>query len=219
MRISDDDLYEWKAVRRPAVSRVDQLSVQPAGEQKLLLGSLAVTGPGGVRAVEVSENNFLSFATRDGDLMFLNMAIADADQRPLLSVIDNVVRYKDDRISFDSRPGRVCVTAELSAGILPFWLPGAMRQKHPSCLVDGRVLVTDLKVLEPALVSFEGILAEADQAVVVSDDALTFFPAPGPGLTLAGGGKETVLHYGGDINTAFFRMLATGGFSSASASG
>lgn len=204
LRVTDEDLYRWKALKRRP-SRVDQVSIEPAQEQKLLLGSICVSGPQGVRVIGLSDTNFLAFTRRDEDLMFLNIGIADREQKPLLSVTENVVRYKDDRISFETVPGHVRIMAELASNILPYWLPGVMKEKHPSCLVDGQILVADLKVQAPGVVKVDGVWCNNDTAMVISDGALSFYP-PENGLTLVGAGLESVLHYTGPIDQSLFAL-------------
>jgi hypothetical protein len=203
LKITDEDLYRWKAFKRRP-SRVDHIAIEPSEQQKLLLGSIAVTGQHGIQVLKLSETNFLSFLRRDDDLMFLNIGVSDLEQKPLLSVTENIVRYKDERIYFNSIPGHIKVTAQLSTNIIPFWLPNAMRQKHASCIVASNILVIELKVTSPGVVKVDGIWCDHDNAVVVSDGFVTFYPG---GFSITGQGEHSVLYYGGPIDSSFFGKI------------
>jgi hypothetical protein len=62
-------------------------------------------------------------------------------------------------------------------------------------------LIIELKVVSPGVVKVDGIWCDHDNAVVVSDGLLTFYPG---GLSIAGKGEHTVLYYGGPIGSSFF---------------
>jgi hypothetical protein len=92
LTISDETIYDWKAIKRESVNR-DHLYIEPAATSKMLLGSLAVTGDSGFTVFELTKSNRLTFRMVDEEIFLLNLSISDLKGNELLKVSENHVKY------------------------------------------------------------------------------------------------------------------------------
>lgn len=88
LKIDEEILYRWKGIKRPPI-KGDHLYVEPGNSSKLLLGSIAVTGPSGLRVFELSSTNKLSFRIVDGDIFLVNLRITTVTGQEVIRVVDN----------------------------------------------------------------------------------------------------------------------------------
>jgi SEC-C motif len=211
--IDDDTLYRWKAVDRDgAAARRDHIYVEPATNSFLLLGSLAITRQEGVIVFDFSQRSRLSFELVDDDVMLIDLAVRDASGREVLRAVKGHVRHDAvPPLSYERVPGHVRVTAPATTTFLPEWVAASLRFIEPNFVRDGRIALLDIQVLEPGYVRVQGLWPDNDTAVVITERLLTFLRRDGSGpISLAGGGKDTVLHYAGPITTALFTFGAAG---------
>jgi hypothetical protein len=211
--IEDATVYRWKGIQRDSggPSR-DHLYVEPAAQSLLLLGSLAITGQRGVIVFDFSQRSHLSFELVDNDVMLIDLGIVDAAGREVLRVVKNHVRHGAvASVSYKRVPGHIRITAPASEPFLPEWVAGRLRYIEPEFVRDGRIVLLDIEVIEPGYVRVQGLWPEDRTAVVITERLLTFLrdDVPGP-ISLAGAGKESVLHYTGPITTALFSFGAGG---------
>jgi len=110
--ISDDTLYEWKTILRDRPPDPSPIFVEAGSDAKLLLGSIAVTGNGGLIVFDLSPSSRLSLTIKDGDIFLINLAISDTTRRELVPIVDGHVRVRDPGIDLEHRTGLVRVTAQ-----------------------------------------------------------------------------------------------------------
>jgi hypothetical protein len=210
--ISDEILYAWKRIVRRDAGARGHIYVEPGDQAKLLLGSVAVSGEdAGLLVFELSENNRLSFALRDGEIVLLNLAVADRRGRELVKVVDGHVLMLDgDTATFEQRPGRVSVTVPMHGRYLARRAVEMVRVQEPTFAETGVLTMLDLEVIEPGLVRVQGIWTRGLDAVVITRERLAFVsmrPERTQPISVIGDGAGvSELHYTGPITTAQFTI-------------
>ena len=204
LEITDEMLYAWKQLRRSDEHR-GHIYVEPGGQTKLLLGTIAVTGPTGVRVFDLSPNHRLGFRIVDGDIMLIDLGLHNHSGKPIVRLTGGHVRVLANDVEFDQRPGRISITAPIGATYLPDWALNQFRRQDPGYASDGRLVLLDLEVVEPGLVRVQGIWAHDERAVIISAERLSFiWPGGREPLSLMGAGAESVLNYVGPISASLF---------------
>lgn len=125
LAVEDETLYRWKQLRRP--SGRGHIYVEPGGQLKLLLGTIAVSGPGGVRVFDLSPNNRLSFSIHDGDIMLIDLEVASHQGKPVVRLTKGHVRVLNTDVTFQQTPGHIRISAPLSETYLPTWALNQLR--------------------------------------------------------------------------------------------
>ena len=207
LKISDEVLYLWKGVERPALPETAHIYVEPAREVKLLTGSIAIatTNPEAV-VFELSNSNRLKFQVLDGDLLQVSSRLQDASGKEALRVVQNHVRVvRDKNIDFEFRSGRARVTVPASHKYIQKWVVDQMRVDYPSYAANGRLVALDLEVLKPGVLRVQGFWPSENSAVVITPEALSFcrLGAPRP-LSMVGEGESSVLMFAGPVTSALF---------------
>jgi hypothetical protein len=204
LAIEDETIYRWKALRR-ADERRGHIYVEPARELKLLLGTIAVTGRGGVRVFDLSPTHRLGFYIQDGDIMLVDLEIHSHAGDPIVRMTKGHVRILDDAVSFEQRPGRIRIVAPLTDHYVAPWTIDRLRIQEPNYAEDGRLALLDLEVLEPGLLRVQGLWAHGQRAVVITKERLAFiWPELQQPLSMIGAGADSVLMYDGPISAALF---------------
>lgn len=205
LEVTDETVRRWKRTKRTRTER-DHIYVEPGESAKLLLGSIAVTGPDGITAFDLGTSNRLSFRLIDGDIMALNLAVTATDGREVLRLVDNHVRHRaDDPLQYDRVPGHVRVTAPPTSDFIPGWALKQFRQQEPNYATDGVLPLLDLEVLEPGLVRAEGVWRDDKHVVIITTDRLSFLqPTMARPLSMVGHGAGTVLQHVGPITASLF---------------
>jgi SEC-C motif/HNH endonuclease len=205
--ISDGTLYAWKSIERSRPP-TDNVFVEPGDSSKLLLGSLAVTGQGGVTVFELGSSNRLSFRLVDEDIMHLNLAVATTGGQEVLRIVDGHVRHEAaEPLQYARTPGHIRLTAPASEEYMPAWALGQIRLHEPEFAADGRLTLSDVEVLEPGLVRVQGIWNGPGHVVAITTERLAFLDPNRTGpLALTGAGAESILHFTGPITTALFTV-------------
>ena len=156
IRISDETLYEWKKSHAPAAPRVAHVFVEPrrAGA-RLLTGTFAIeTHNPGATVFELSNHNMLQFHTSNRDTMLVSSTVIDLTGREVLSVENNYVRsHEDPDVVFDYVAGHVRITAPATGRFIPYPVLAEVRNKEPGYAADGRVVILDLSVVAPGVVT------------------------------------------------------------------
>jgi hypothetical protein len=209
LEIDDETVYRWKHVARSRVQR-DHVYVEPSESSKLLLGSIYFTGKGGVTVFDLGESSRLSFRVIDGDVMLLNLAVCTTAGVELLRIVDgHVIHEAEPPVDYQRVPGRVKVTAPVTADFVPTWITPILREPRtaagafdPEFGADGRYTVLDIEVLEPGLVRVQGLWSAPGCAVAITREALAFLDISRDWpFAMAGGG--TIL-FTGPLTTSLF---------------
>jgi len=103
LEITDEMLYAWKQLRRSDEHR-GHIYVEPGGQTKLLLGTIAVTGPTGVRVFDLSPNHRLGFRIVDGDIMLIDLELHDHSGKPIVRLTGGHVRVLAKMLNSTSGP-------------------------------------------------------------------------------------------------------------------
>lgn len=209
LKITDEGLYQWKGVKRPAIPNSAHIYVEPASELKLLTGSMCISTTNNQAVVfELSNTNHLNLRVLDNNILQVSVRLKDQHGEELLRVVENhvrVVRNKD--ITFDFRPGRVHITVPASNDFAPSWLIDQVRVQDPTFAADERIVALDIETLKPGLLRIHGCWPDENVGVVITKSALSFCTR---GLrepvSIVGGGESTVLKYVGPITSALFRF-------------
>ncbi|WP_084068578.1 HNH endonuclease signature motif containing protein [Paraburkholderia heleia] len=211
LKISDETLYQWKGVPREDQSRTGHVYVEPGGERKLLLGSLAVTATSSVLAFSLSPGSFVNL-TLDDDLTLIDLKLSSVRGDEIVRIAKSghfkATAHAD--VTFASRPGALRLTAPCSPEFIPDWLIWAINAEDRE-FIHNPVTLLSVEVVEPGLIRLEGVWAVGGNAVVVSRDKLQFFTrgAPRP-LTLIGDGKESVFKAKGEVAINELPLFAFG---------
>jgi len=197
--LTDETLYRWKSIPRQKRD-VDNLYIEPASSPKLLLGTIALSCAQEVIAFELSPTSRLKLRVADGEFTRIDLTVSTPDGVPLLQVVENDVRVLDGRARYARRTGRLSLTAPNATDLVPSWALTQIRTADAS-FGDPDLTLLDLEVLEPGLVRVQGIWAEADRAVIVTSEAMSFLTrgAPGP-KSITGEGKDSVITYVGPVS-------------------
>ncbi|MCT9852858.1 HNH endonuclease signature motif containing protein [Priestia megaterium] len=209
LKIDDKTVYEWKGIKRKSTNR-DQLFIEPDYESKLFLGSIAVTGQQGVTAFELTKSNKLSYKLIDEDIFLMNLNICNLKGEEIIKVIQNHVKYKEDEsIKFERRPGRFKVTTTRPLDFIPLWaIKKMLEMERPYKIENGILTIIDLEVVAPGEVRAQGIWAEFDRIILITDTSLNFIVPGGHPLTLVTEGEGTsgyaTLEWHGKIDSSMF---------------
>jgi hypothetical protein len=203
--IDDAIVYSWKRIQRPPGQR-DHVYVEPGDRVLMLLGSLAVTGDQGITVFELGDNNKLGFRVVDGDVMLVNLRIADVNGRAVLRIVDGHVRMgPDSGFRYDRVPGRVAVFADDWRLACPGWVADIMRVQEPRFARDPDDPIFEIEVVEPGLLRVRGLWVKGETAVVVTRERLAFVSSGRTGpISLIGEGKDSVLKFTGPLTTSLF---------------
>lgn len=207
LEISDDVLYQWKGIERDAKPSTTHVYVEPSDEIMLLTGTMAIsTTLNAITVFELSETNKLSFKVLDGDIALINLRVSDLRGTEVLKVSDNYVRVQDpEALVFEQVPGHVKVSSkDIENFITPNFLT-KMRVQEPNYPEDDELVLLELEVLKPGLVKVKGCWANKNQAVIITDRALSFVKNDlREPISLIGAGEASVLKYVGPIDCALF---------------
>jgi hypothetical protein len=207
LKISDETLYEWKGVVRPASPVPVLIYVEPARELKLLTGSICIATTNDQAAVfELSNTNHLKIRVLDGDLLQVSIRLNDSKGKELLRVVENHVRVNRNKTTtFESRAGRVRVTVPANDEFAPAWLIDQVRYQDPTFASNNRILALDIEVIKPGLVRVQGCWPNGNVGVVITERALSFCTRGSrEPVSMIGEGEGSVLMYAGPITSALF---------------
>jgi hypothetical protein len=199
LEIPDETLYAWKSIKRVDRSNAGHLYVEPGGEQKLLLGSIAVSAEKRAMIFSLSPNSYVNLTFEDDEITLLDLSLTSVRGAEVVKIAKSG-HYKaitHDEITVDSRPGAVRITGLCSPEFIPEWLIWAINDQDKE-FIHHPVTLFSVEVLEPGLIRLEGIWAQGENAIVVTKDELSFYfkGSPKP-KTLFGVGKDSVLQFSG----------------------
>lgn len=206
-KITDEELYRWKGIQRPAAPDSAHIFVEPASELKLLTGSLCISTTNDQAVVfKLSNTNRLEIRVLDKDILQVSAHLQDEHAKELLRVVENHVRVlKNKDIVFDYRPGRARIVVPATSGFVPRWLVDQVRVQDSLFAADGRIVALDIGVLKPGLLRVQGCWPDRNNGVVITESALYICNKDWGGpLSLVGEGEGSVLKFVGPITSALF---------------
>lgn len=201
LAIPDETLYEWKKVRSADRSRTGHLYVEPGGEQKLLLGSIAVTAEKRVMVFKLSPTSFANLSLEDDEVTLLDLAISSVRGDELVKISKSghykAVEHKD--VTMVARPGALRISVPCSPEFVPEWLIWAINARNPDFIREP-ITMLSVEVLEPGLIRLEGIWANSSNGVVVTKNEVEFYSVARPDpVRIFGDGKDSVLNFTGQF--------------------
>jgi hypothetical protein len=205
IEISDETIFIWKTIRRPAAVIETHLYVEPGESIKLLLGSIAFTSRNQETIIfELSSRNRLQFRVEGGNILLVDLQVSSTGGGDVLRVIGNYVRHNESEgIAFRQVPGKISVEASVGSEFVPHWLAKQMRVQLPDFGKNDVVTMLSLEVIRPGVVQCQGVWIEPHKAIVVTDIGLHFLSPNREGpKTLIGEGEGTIIQYGGPIGFA-----------------
>jgi hypothetical protein len=205
LAISDEVLYQWKALGRQGNSVRTHLYIEPGLHTKILLGTVAVSSPQEVIIFELSRNNRFKFRIADKDILLLSLSVSSLLGNEVLRITDNHIRHEpDSSVVFRQVPGHLQITVPNNSHYLPEWAIDRMRAHEPNYGQGKTLTLLDLEVMHPGLVRAQGFWAEREKVVVVTKERLSFIrPTSNEPLSLCAAG-ETVLLVDRSINSTLF---------------
>jgi len=209
LEFSNDILYLWKAIKRPAKPNFTHVYIEPSIEIKLLTGSISIsTKNDNVTVFELSEYNKLSFRILDGDIALINLNICDLKGVEKIKISDNNVRIHDaDTLLFEKVPGHVKISTKNVYSFIPPEFASKMRVHQPGYLANDDLILLEILVMKPGHVRVNGCWSDSNRAVVITDKSISFMThnLQRP-LSLIGEGEASVLMYAGPIDRAMFGL-------------
>jgi hypothetical protein len=195
--IGDDVLYRWKAIPRNTGIIRSHLYIEPDGQAKLLLGTVAVTAPSKALVFELSPFNRLKFAIKDEGIMLFDLTVSTLEGDEVLRVSENYIKHQSrPDIEFLQVPGNIKVIVPCAEEFIPKWAVEHMREQEKAFGDTGRITALGISVIKPGLARVEGVWAQKDKTVVITQERLSFIRPDlmGP-ISFAGAGESSVLHY------------------------
>jgi hypothetical protein len=195
IRLDDAVVYQWKTISRKSNQVRSHIYVEPGEPVKVLLGSIAVASASRALIFQLSPLNRLSFTIKDGDILILDLSICTLEGQEILRVSDNHVKHnRMAGVEFQQIPGTIRVLTPCAKEFIPDWVLQQMRIQEPTFGIGGRLTISAISVLKPGLAQIEGVWAQKDKAVVVTQERLAFLEPDGKEpLSLVGEGVESVL--------------------------
>jgi hypothetical protein len=194
--LTDEMLYEWKRARP---RRWAGVQVPPASLQKLLLGSIAVTGTNSFAVFDFGSSQSLSFHLDDtGTVLVVNADLSDQGGDTLLTMHANTVRDLSDQIHLENRPGRVRTKMDEWQTLMPVWAYQQLLRSQPAEVARGLPLF-DIEVVKSGVVRVQGIWSTPGASVVITESSLVLLadPTSERPLALVGEGEHSVLQVEG----------------------
>lgn len=211
--ISDATIYEWKKSHTPTNLQTAHIYVEPHPQLFLLTGEIKLTSalmP--FTVLNFSENNQLGFRVLDSDIMLINLKVRDQKGREVLRVKDNYVRSHRDRdVKIKHVPGRVSIIAPVTKRFIPNWMLDTFLLVEPAYGKSGYIPILDLEVISPGLVRVQGLWAENDCAIIITESNMAYIWSPGRYIVFACDSHpgDCILRYNGPIDMSLFNLEDT----------
>lgn len=208
LKISDEVIYQWKAIRRPEEPVNTHLYVEPGGPPALLVGSVltrTTTGQG-MTYFRTPNGTRLGTRTHGEDVLELELVLCDSEGRKLLEVAaGNHVRLREsDDIEVRTRPGSFEVWTPLDKRFLPSWLPKLLLASDPQFIVQQKVMLAAATVARPSVVQIRGIWPTSPHmALVIDEEWVSFydqFVIGSPSRFRGERGKDIKMIFDGDVS-------------------
>ncbi len=195
LNIDDATIRSWKRIPRTKQPR-GHIYIEPSKRVSIVLGTLLFTsdqvGPRSTTVFELSSHNRLGFRVAGTDIIHLSLSVSDSSGRLVLEVVDGHVNHSTEpSIQYESRPGRVRVTAPATTDYLPDEVVSqCFGPNCPAQLDNGRFTIVDVEVMEPGKVRVQGVWVEGNRGIVVGRGMLSI-------TTNGADGKLGFVHFAG----------------------
>jgi hypothetical protein len=205
--ITDQTIYCWKQIARPAKPTSAQIYVEPGQGLRIIAGSIAfATSHFDLNIFRLSRDNYLTACVIDEDILNINLQIPSLCGKNMLRVINNHVRVIDDIAEFDYRAGRARVIVSKPESYVPIWLVEQMKQASPQFTDEDRITALDLEVVRPGVVRVQGCWPNNDSAIVIDRDQLIFCNRTRGATPLCGHGEECLIIWDGPKDDPMFAV-------------
>lgn len=197
LTIDDDTLRRWKTIPASGALSEALLYVMPvtSGPVRVLLGSIAVQTTGNqLTLFRFGNGSTLSMQVLKQRHFRVSASLLDAADIEVVEVLENhVTVLPNSDTEFNSRPGRILVTAPNTDRHLPSWMRNQLAKVAPSLNTAPRVTMLDLHVVEPGLVDVRGIWLGGDCGIAVLQNGVNACKESAGSLpiSLVGKGKDT----------------------------
>lgn len=186
LRISDEMLYEWKRIVRPSATSWGHVLIEPGETTDVTIGSNVIRVYDSSAAFILSDDNYLYFTVKDGDLLNVSAKMTSHRGEEIIRIVDNGVKYaKLPTTELQSYPGRFLVTIPYPDAyqVLPRWAfwPAELIYSDQGDPNDPRnnprYRVLDVRVTRPGCVSIQGCWA-SDEVCIVAHERFLAIETP-----------------------------------------
>jgi hypothetical protein len=154
------------------------VTIPPSGEQKLLLGSVAMRSKSTFVVFDSGIEGQMAFQVDpDAGLLRLDSTITTLDGALLLQLNNNHVLTQDAQLVLEQRPGKVRVSYPDWPNLMPLWAYTQFLRFMPMDVMAGPPLL-DVEVLRAGLVRVSGIWGTKRGALVITDNDILIFAHP-----------------------------------------
>lgn len=181
LSITDETVYRWKELIRLGDAHRGHLYIEPSGINKVLTDSVAFMAPLNIAVFHMSDKNYLRFDV-DENLLFLDLLMYTYKRGEVLRVKNNHLRLDiNPSVEYKEVNGHIQVTVPATPDYIPPRVVERMIKEDPSFVIDGKVVVLSLEVIEAGLVKIQGVWSESDRAFVFTkNDFCVLQPTWGP---------------------------------------
>jgi hypothetical protein len=211
LKITDDSLYEWKGIKRPADVETAHIYVEPAEKLKLILGGISIATPHEEAIIfQLPNGSELRLFALDGEWLQVTTALFNTRGQEILRVVRNNIRVRRDKaLTFEHRAGRMRVTVPTTSEYMPQDALDSMRKEFSDYGRDDRLVALGLEVVRPGLIRVEGFWAAGGEVFVITPTAFCIYRASlGRPLCLFGEGEHSVINWEGPITSAIFNLAS-----------
>ncbi len=178
LSISRETLIDWKGIDRKRTLRNLHIYVEPGENFKLCAGGLWFANPVEkmrLHLFELTPKVKVNFNTQGNKVSLVDISITDIYGNIAVEVLSNYIEVRDKELECEERNGHVKISTNNINRYLPPILVEKMRVKEPG-FATKKLTVLEIEVLKPGQLSLKGCWYDNDQAIVMTDEGLTFVP-------------------------------------------
>jgi len=210
LKIPDETLYLWKQKKVNNKQKCSYLHIEPSTDLKLLTGSVSIKPTQNKQLIfELANGSNLALRVLNNKRLQINATIYDQEKCEILKVTENHVDVEKEGVELKQRKGRIQITVETKRNYIPEWVIFQMRKfQRKDFGKSDRIKILDIEVIKPGFIKIEGIWANNEKAVIITNKELIFCPVPPWAPTnFVGAGEKTVFTYDGPISTGMFDSI------------
>ncbi len=195
--ISREVLLQWKKIKRNRCIRNLHIYVEPGNELKLKAGGVWFANPVDkikLKLFELIPSVKIDFNTQGNKISLVDISITDIEGNVALVVLSNYIEVRDEELDCEERKGHIRITTKNINKFLPKDYVQKMRDED-SGFANDKLVVLELEVLGPGQLAINGCWYNEGQAVVMTDNGLTFVPQM---ASFVSNDSSCVLRYSGD---------------------
>lgn len=209
LKITDEQVYEWKGIKRPVRPSSALIYAEAADQLKLILGGFAAIATPHDEAIifQLTNTSELRLVVLDGRWVQVTTRIVTTGNEEVLRVVQNHIRVINDLdVKFEHRAGRVLVTVPNTAEYMPRDAIAMMQRKFPDFGKGDRLTALDVEVLKPGVIRVEGFWVGHDMVAITSEAFCMCRPGNDDPICLFGAGEDTVINWTGPVTSAMFNL-------------